>query len=499
MANILLRTARNRQGWTQKQLADFANVSLSTVERAEKGESIRPDNVQNLCSCLEANPESLGLFKYIRPGDPNELDALRALEQLYNQSLKELEQKERSYGISHAPLTLKSQVQEYTNALCEVQMRMDMLDTRDNPKEVFMVTSPVVYRVMAPEGKIVVGQKYGESLNTDIIKYSLYALASENAKWLMDLADIERFAVDDCVILTNSHNFVGWSRDEVQTTIADVEIPVPDDLQLVREEKLPAIQRDYFNSSHYRLLSFTPSFSDSDQLEVTLAPLRFWEYYSVTPYFDDPLLEALDGSARSIRQKYGNTTLSFAGTEKGISLIPTPVSIQCIVLTSDNQILLMRRSDSVAFYPGHWSASFEETMNSVGFNRKGEPSNTDDSDFFAGAIRGLDEEFAIPESAVADMKILSLNVEYLTLSTDIIVMINVNMTGDDIRESWMLKAADRDEASKFALLPGDLDSVVKKLFAKNLWHPTARMRLIQYLFHRYGVDDVAKALKAKRK
>lgn len=495
MANTLLRTARNRQGWTQKQLADFANVSLSTVERAEKGESIRPDNVQNLCSCLEATPESLGLFKHILPGDPDELSALRGLEQEYMQSLKELEQKELNYGVSSAPLPLKLRIQEYTNALREVQTRLDMLDTR----EVAMVTSPVIYRVMAPEGKIVVGQKYGESLNTDIIKYSLHALASDNARWLMDLADMERFAVDDAIILTNSHKFKGWSQNEVKTTIANVEIPVPDDVHALREEKLPTIQKDYFNSSHYRLLSFTPSFSDSEILEVTLAPLHFHEYYSVTPYFDEPLLEALDGTPRSIRQKYGNTTLSFSGTEKGISLIPTPVSIQCVIVTSDNQILLMRRSDSVAFYPGHWSASFEETMNSVGTNRRGEPSNTDDTDFFAGAIRGLNEEFAIPASAVIDIKVLSLNVEYLTLSTDIIMLIQVDMAGENIRENWMLKAADRDEASKFALLPGDLDSVVKKLFSKNLWHPTARMRLIQYLFHRYGVDDVANALKANGK
>jgi hypothetical protein len=30
-----------------------------------------------------------------------------------------------------------------------------------------------------------------------------------------------------------------------------------------------------------------------------------------------------------------------------------------------------------------------------------------------------------------------------------------------------------------------------------LWRPTARMRLIQYLFHTYGVKGVASALKAK--
>ena len=63
MRNLLLRTARLRRGWTQQQLADFAGLSLSTVERAEKGESIRVDCIQRLSECLSKTPEALGLLK----------------------------------------------------------------------------------------------------------------------------------------------------------------------------------------------------------------------------------------------------------------------------------------------------------------------------------------------------------------------------------------------------------------------------------------------------
>ncbi len=63
MRNILLRTERLRHGWTQQQLADFATISLSTVERAEKGESIRVDCIQRLCECLSKTSEELGLLK----------------------------------------------------------------------------------------------------------------------------------------------------------------------------------------------------------------------------------------------------------------------------------------------------------------------------------------------------------------------------------------------------------------------------------------------------
>jgi hypothetical protein len=314
----------------------------------------------------------------------------------------------------------------------------------------------------------------------------------------MQLADVERFAVDDCIVLTNSKNFEGWTRDEIRTTVLSKHLPIPDDLEKLKQEKLPIIEKDYYNSSHYRLASYTPSFSDLDRLEVILAPLGFHEYYSLTPFFDEPLLTAIDGSKISIRQKYGNTALTYSSTDRGTSLIPTPISIQCVVITKDEQILLMRRSSSVAFYPNHWSASFEETMNAPGTDRKGKPSRSDDANFFTGAIRGLDEEFAIPAEAVKDIKVLSLNTEYLTLSVDVITVITLDLTAEEIRQNWLLKAWDRDEASKFALLPTDLPDVVNKLFSRTLWHPTARMRLIQFLFHRYGVDEVAAAIKEKK-
>lgn len=92
----------------------------------------------------------------------------------------------------------------------------------------------------------------------------------------------------------------------------------------------------------------------------------------------------------------------------------------------------------------------------------------------------------------------SLNTEYFTLSVDVIALITLHLTAEELRQSWLLKAWDRDEASKFALLSSELPEVVNKLFNRTLWHPTARMRLIQFLFNKYGVDEVANAIKTKQ-
>jgi transcriptional regulator with XRE-family HTH domain len=62
--NTLLRSARRERGWTQQQLADFAQLSLSTIERAERGESIRGDSIERICECLQKTPEQLGFIRH---------------------------------------------------------------------------------------------------------------------------------------------------------------------------------------------------------------------------------------------------------------------------------------------------------------------------------------------------------------------------------------------------------------------------------------------------
>lgn len=48
---------------TQQQLADFVEVSASTIERAERGEPISIDSIQRICKHLEKDAKELGLIK----------------------------------------------------------------------------------------------------------------------------------------------------------------------------------------------------------------------------------------------------------------------------------------------------------------------------------------------------------------------------------------------------------------------------------------------------
>jgi hypothetical protein len=457
------------------------------------------DNRDSRCSIhTEIEQIQLGFAPHVTKGSQGEISDLERLERIYEQLLKNLETREQELGVSDAPPNLKLKTQEYRNTLQEIHRRLDKLQNREDSENIF-TTQAHIQPLENIGGRIVVGNQYGEYQDNILKSSSLYTLASDNARWLMQLANVERFAVDDCIILANSEDFKGWKPQDIRTTISATPLPIPDDLADLRKEKLPAIEKHYFNAPHYRLISATPAFSELDHLKIVLGPIGFYDYFSLNPYFDEPLLTALDGSKISIRQKYGNTALTYSSTDKGTSLIPAPISIQCLVITRDEQIILMQRSMSVAFYPNHWSASFEETMNAPVTNREGHLTQKGDPDFFAAAIRGLDEEFAIPEDAVEDIKVLSLNVEYLTLSVDVITVIKLHLEAEEIKQNWLLRARHREEASRFDTISTELTSVVDKALSRTRWHPTSRMRLLQFLFHTYGIDATAKAIKERQK
>jgi hypothetical protein len=295
--------------------------------------------------------------------------------------------------------------------------------------------------------------------------HSLSTLASARARWLRHLAAVERVAVDDCIILATSEDFKGWEPHEVRTTVLTNPLPIPDDLAEIQREKIATIEKHSFHGPHERLVSATPAFSERDPLKIVLAPVGFFDDLSLNPYFDEPLLTTLDGSKITIGEKYGNTALTDSSTDKATSLIPAPSSIQCVVLTEDQRILLVQRSLSVAFSPNHWSASFEETRNAPG-RVKDQQVQQGDVDFFASALPGLDEEFARAEDAVKDRKALWLKVDYLTLSADVFLLIRLNLTVDESKQGWMVSAKHRDEASRVNSISTDLSEGVDRLFGR---------------------------------
>src|SRR5205807_808986 len=238
---------RGSAGLSLEALAILVESSKSTLSRLENGDIPQPFKgptrklvialAEILCTSkketkrylelagidqsllTEAEEIQLGFAPAIPTNPVEETATLQRLERTYTQLLSQLEEREQRLGISSTPPNLKVKIQEYTNILQEIQKKLDKMNNSQESTEPDIVQAIPVHYAEALEGKLVVGHQYGESLHATLRSYSLYSLASSNARWLMQLADVERFVVEDCIILTNSKNFEGWSRDEIQTTV----------------------------------------------------------------------------------------------------------------------------------------------------------------------------------------------------------------------------------------------------------------------------------------
>ncbi|HJT59291.1 MAG TPA: helix-turn-helix domain-containing protein [Ktedonobacteraceae bacterium] len=56
-----LKIARERRNLTQQELADFAGLGIATIQRAERGQKLRPDVRKRLCDYFDRTPLELGL------------------------------------------------------------------------------------------------------------------------------------------------------------------------------------------------------------------------------------------------------------------------------------------------------------------------------------------------------------------------------------------------------------------------------------------------------
>ena len=134
----------------------------------------------------------------------------------------------------------------------------------------------------------------------------------------------------------------------------------------------------------------------------------------------------------------------------GSTALPTIAVVHGIVLTSDDHLLLAKRSARAHYAPAHWSASFEEQLNEHDFNEEADP-------FTNAACRGFREEFGgdlTPDQVVALSAVLQLDL----LNVAMIMLLQPDLTAAQIQESWRSGPLDAWEAQELQSLPiRDLD------------------------------------------
>jgi len=107
---------------------------------------------------------------------------------------------------------------------------------------------------------------------------------------------------------------------------------------------------------------------------------------------------------------------------------PNLCAVHVAVRTSDNALVLSRRAADLAFYPGSWSASFEEQLDPADLLSGSAPHRA--------AARGLREEFGVEigEARDEDFVILALIVEWPSGNVGWVMAGDLDLTFGEVAE-----------------------------------------------------------------
>src|SRR5260370_14965873 len=221
---LFLSGLRTNAGLSLESLAKIVASSKSRLSRLENGEipwpfqgktrSLVIQLAQVLCSSMrdteryltlagidrslltEREEIQLGFPPHIPRGTPEEAQHLERLEETYQQLLERIDLQELEAEASDALPTLKLKAQRYRNTLQEIQKRLDQLHNRRDPLNLPVLEIVPAHFAETLGDRIVVGNEY-EGYGPIPNASNLYSLASDNARWLMQLAGGEPSAFDD--------------------------------------------------------------------------------------------------------------------------------------------------------------------------------------------------------------------------------------------------------------------------------------------------------------
>jgi glucose-1-phosphate thymidylyltransferase len=338
--------------------------------------------------------------------------------------------------------------------------------------------------VEAPQGLLTLGHRPLQTIPAEAF-YVLESFGSAQVKLFASAADIDTLIIDGTLLLVASQDYQGWRPHDIKITVQDLPWHLSSEVEEILVSECSELGSDRFvNNKLYSVRSYVPPVEHSGVLSVNLSYVSFFDYYRIWKVVHEPARLLGSGGRRvSILDSYGPQMVKLLQTVDGNSILPTIVNIQCAVITRDQFVVLMKRSSTVGFVPGHWSASFEETM------------TAEDTDFHTTVLRGYQEEFGqMAASNVRECRVLSLNFEYHSMAITLGCILRTDETCEQIRNSWQF-AKHKYEASKIDFIPFALGETTWSLFeAERLWHPSSRKRLIEALFHAFGVDKTLAAL-----
>jgi hypothetical protein len=296
-------------------------------------------------------------------------------------------------------------------------------------------------------------------------------------------------AVDDGLLFVRADLQLGWRNGQIHL-IFEPPVKYSQELRGIAERQ--RLRLSFPNKTKYMITKIEPPLLDrvhGDSLvKIHLSPISYFDIRGVELSLDEPMGIG-ENPQTTLRQHYFKEHMLFTDRNQ----LPNKAVIHILVVTRDQQFLVMRRSRNVEFQQGQWSATFEEQMQGDYVDEVTGIKESGDKDFHAAAVRGVYEELGIVTSQQT-ITLLGICSEYENLAYNIVGVAQVDQDANEVINSWKLHAPDRSEGSRLLNLPFNReylsDILQKDSFSlpdhgvfNEAWHPTSRIRMLLVAIH----------------
>jgi hypothetical protein len=274
---------------------------------------------------------------------------------------------------------------------------------------------------------------------------------------------------DDLSLQTCPELHRGWIASEVRVQHDTTRFSIPDKYKQAFKdyyEEFREAKRFYDDGTKLMLTRNPASFSDSPTLSLNTRETL----YSQVQFYKDNVAILTPERNELIRKAV-----------EGQIEFPHSLCMHMVIVTSDDKVVLTKRSTKVGYYPNTWSVTAEEQLAPQDFDQ-GQTSLVS-----RWANRLLSEEFGLNTEDYNDknLRILSAFLESDILNISLCAHVILDITASELNQRLLILPRPDYEFSEWSFLTHD--EVLSELFRpKKTYHPSSGYRMLMALIRRFG-------------
>ncbi len=295
----------------------------------------------------------------------------------------------------------------------------------------------------------------------------------------------------------------GYTRDMVEVQRMQGKFELRPELERIASEELDRRAKSSSLRKHWRAMEIRGNFIDHPELIIRLKEMPYYRFAGLEMYLDRPVL-----GKKTLRESFGSSIMDLQDSPYG-HITTAAIS----VVTSDDNLILVKRSNEVDRYPGCWSASIEEVMS----------ADSDSVDPWNTVERGVHEELGDFINVEKDRTFLTgIVLEYDCLAVSLTFLTFIDEEWEEIVSEYRGRASagqapvpDPREWIVADCVPFTADRLGALLRSENYeaselafsrlpergpgkWHPTSKYRVLRASYYRHGIPATWEALGKKK-